>query len=134
MIAQELSSEEIRNEVQEVAQEHLSFKVDGYVCTAAMVYDVLLKAASEGISSAAACRDLDNVASGNTIREQLNEQLNFDELKELEQELNQALAARFPRQIGKSRLQVAIDGHDEPYYSIYGLWSLMRDRGRTMAT
>jgi len=116
MIMQELSAEEIRNEVQEIAQEHLSLKVEGYICTTEMVYDILLKAASEGISIAAACGDLENVASGNTIREQLNEQLSIEQLKEHEKEINQALAARLPQQISQSRLEAAIDEHDEPYY------------------
>ena len=51
MIAQnELKAEEIRMMMQEVAQEHLPFEADGYICTGEMIYDVLMKAATDGIS------------------------------------------------------------------------------------
>lgn len=117
MIAQkELSAEEIRMTMQEVAQEHLPFEADGYVCTSEMIYDVLMKAASEGISLDAACRDLADSATGNTIREIINEQLNVEQLREYEDKINAALQDRAPEQIFKKKLEAAIDEHDEPFY------------------
>ena len=117
MIAQnELKAEEIRMTMQEVAQEHLPFAADGYICTSEMIYDVLMKAATEGISVDAACRDLEQSASGNTIREVINEQMSVAQLRQHEAELNAALAARIPKQIRSRRLEAAIDEHDEPFY------------------
>ena len=46
---QELTAEDIRQTLQAVAQEHLPFEADGYICTSEMIYDVLMKAALEGI-------------------------------------------------------------------------------------
>lgn len=117
MIAQnELKAEEIRMTMQAVAQEHLPFAADGYTCTSEMIYDVLMKAASEGISIDAACRDLEQSVTGNTLREVLNEQMRAEQLRQHEAELNAALAARLPKQIQACGLEAAMDEHDEPFY------------------
>ncbi|MCX7852471.1 MAG: hypothetical protein N2383_06765, partial [Caldilineales bacterium] len=81
---QELTAQDIRELMQAVCQEYLPLEADGYICTSAMLYDVLMKAASEGISIDAVCRDLERSASGNRIRELLNEQLDVKQLKEIE--------------------------------------------------
>ncbi len=117
MIAQdELSAEEIRMTMQEVAQEHLPFAAAGYLVTEEMIYDVLMKAATEGISLDAACRDLETSAAGNTIREILNEQLAAEQLRQYEADINAALGDRLPKQIRQKKLEAAIDEHDEPFY------------------
>jgi putative transposase len=117
MIAQkELNAEEIRMTMQEVAQAHLPFEVDGYVCSREMLIDVLMKAATEGISLDAACRDLADSATGNTIRTILNAQLAVEQLRAYEADINAALQDRVPEQIRKQKLEAAIDEHDEPFY------------------
>lgn len=117
MIAQnELKAEEIRMTMQAVAQEHLPFAADGYTCTSEMIYDVLMKAATEGISIDAGCRDLEQSVTGNTLREVLNAQMSTEQLRRHEAELNAALSARLPKQIRACRLEAAIDEHDEPFY------------------
>ena len=113
---QELTAQDIRQTMQSVGQEHLSLEADGYVCTTDMLFDVLMKAASERISIDAVCRELENSASGNRIRELLNEQLTAKTLNQHENEINAALAARLPRQLLTSKVKAAIDEHDEPYY------------------
>ena len=60
----ELSAHDVRQEVQAIAQTHLPLAVAGYKSSSEMMYDVLMKAASEGISIDAACRDLVGSASG----------------------------------------------------------------------
>lgn len=82
-----------------------------------MLYDVLMKAASEGISIDAACRDLDETVGANTICELLNAQLNTEELEKLEREMNAALSAQLPTQVQMSGVDAAIDEHDEPCYA-----------------
>ena len=113
---QELTAQDIRDLMQTICQEHLPLEAEGYICTSEMLYDVLMKAASEGISIDAACRDLVQSASGNRIREVLNEQLDVKRLKQLEDQINQALAARLPQQLQVRGLEAAIDEHDEPFY------------------
>jgi putative transposase len=118
MITQkELSAQEIRETMQAVSQEHLPLQADGYISTSAMLCDVLLKAASEGISIDAVCRDLEDCASANTIRELLNQQLSAEQLRQHEDEINNALAARLPQALLDHGVEAAIDEHDEPCYS-----------------
>lgn len=113
---QELTAQDIRKTMHDVAQEHLPLEADGYISTREMLYDVLMKAASEGISIDAACRDLENTASGNRIRELLNGQLSPEQLRQHEDEINQALASRLPWQLRAHGVEAAIDEHDEPFY------------------
>ena len=113
---QELTAQDIRETMQAVGQEHLSLEAEGYVCTGAMLYDVLMKAASENISIDAACRDLEHSASGNRIRELLNEQVSVESLRQYEERINAALVAHIPQQIQSCSIQAAIDEHDEPFY------------------
>ncbi|MCB0075395.1 MAG: hypothetical protein KDE20_28260, partial [Caldilineaceae bacterium] len=63
----ELTAQDIRETMQAVSQEHLSLEANGYVCTSEMLFDVLMKAASENISIDAACRDLEQSGSANRI-------------------------------------------------------------------
>lgn len=113
----ELTAQDIRETMQSVSQEHLRLQASGYSCTSEMLYDVLMKAASENISIDAACRDLEQSASGNRIREHLNEQLSVEQLEQYEQRINEALASRLPQQLQSGRVEAAIDEHDEPCYA-----------------
>jgi len=113
----ELTAQDIRETLQTTSQAHLPLEANGYTCTSAMLYDVLMKAASENISIDAACRDLEQSASGNRIRELLNEQLCVEQLDEYEQQINEALASRLPEQLRTRRVEAAIDEHDEPCYA-----------------
>jgi putative transposase len=112
----ELTAQDIRETMQSVSQEHLPLEANGYVCTSTMLYDVLMKAASENISIDAACRDLENSASGNRVRELLNEQLSTEKLDLYETQINEALASQLPHQLLSRPVEAAIDEHDEPFY------------------
>lgn len=57
---------------------------------------------------------LERTATGNTIREILNEQLSVGQLRQHGESINRALCARMPAQIEKHRLEAAIDAYDEP--------------------
>lgn len=51
MIAQnKLKAEEIRVAMRKVAEDHLPFVADGYICSSKMIYAVFMKIATEGIS------------------------------------------------------------------------------------
>jgi hypothetical protein len=113
---QELTAQDIRESMQSVAQEQLPLSADGYKCTSEMLYDVLMKAASENISIDAVCRDLESSASANRVRELLNEQLDAEKLSEHERQINEALAERLPAQLQTKGVEAAIDEHDEPFY------------------
>lgn len=95
---------------------YLPLEASGYECTTEMVLDVLIKAAATQQTIECVCNELDGMVSGETIRSYLNEQIKVDDLCDLEQRVNQALVAELPRRLWKTKLQVAIDLHDEPFY------------------
>jgi hypothetical protein len=116
ILSEHVNGQDLRQTVQAVSQATLPFEADGYKCTTEMVYDVLLKAASDGISIEAACQDMPHVVDGNTIRAVRNDHLDIAQRRVHEQELNQALARAWPAQLQSKQLEGAIDIHDEPFY------------------
>lgn len=112
----ELTADEVRRLALEVMERHLKLKVSGYKCDSDMLYNVLLKAAAEGMSIEAVCQELDGLAASNTLRVQLNRALNVKDLKQHEQGMNEALAEWIPVALFQRRLELAMDTHDEPFY------------------
>ena len=111
-----LTDEDTRQEALERLTTYFPLQVSGYECTAETVFDVLVKAAVTGQTIEAVCNELDDMVDGETIRGYLNEQVSLDDMQSLERQVNQALVAGLPRRIWKSKLEIAIDLHDEPFY------------------
>jgi putative transposase len=111
-----LTAENVRQAVLNTLQEHLTLETEGYRCTTDMMLNVLLKAAVDRSSLDAACAELEQVASSNRLREQLNQALDVADLRQHEGELNAALASTIPSHLTRSGLQIAMDWHDEPFY------------------
>jgi hypothetical protein len=111
-----LTDEDTRHEAIARLGTYFPFEITGYDCTAEMVYDVLVKAAMTGQTIETVCNDLADMVDGETIRGYLNEQVRTDDLHRLEQQVNQALVAGLPRRLRKTKLELAIDLHDEPFY------------------
>jgi hypothetical protein len=112
----ELKAEDIRAYTLKLLKDHIKLDVAGYVCTTEIILDVLVKASAESSSIEAASNDLKDAADSNTIREYLNTVLDIKELREQESEMNAALAECIPESMPKTKVEVAIDFHDEPFY------------------
>ncbi len=112
----ELTAEDVRQAVLKTLNEHLSLETEGYCCTTEMTLNVLLKAAVDNSSLEAACAELEQVAASNTLREQLNNELDVADLRQHEGELNAALASAIPDHLSRTGVEIAIDWHDEPFY------------------
>jgi hypothetical protein len=112
----ELTAENVRQAVQNTLKDHLTLETKGYRCTTEMTLNVLLKAAVDRSSVEAASAELEQVVSGNRLREQLNQALDVGDLRQHECELNAALASAIPVHLTRSGLDIAIDWHDEPFY------------------
>src|SRR5687767_10089290 len=93
-----LKAEDVRQMTEHVMREQLSLEVQGYKCTTAMVCNVLMKAAVEGMSVDSICGDLQGVTGSNTIREHLNTILDVCELRRHECEMNAAMESCIPRE------------------------------------
>ena len=90
-------------------------KDHGWLCTAAVVWSVVLRAAARMISVFAACRDLANAPSAQAVFNALEDGLPRT-LKVLEKRLNWALTSSWPRRLQRRCWQIAIDWHLVPYY------------------
>jgi hypothetical protein len=90
-------------------------KDHGWKCTAAMVLNVVLRAAARSISISAACRDLARAPSDQALITALDEGLPKTP-SVLERRLNEALTGQLPRRWTRRRWEVAIDWHLTPYY------------------
>jgi len=90
-------------------------KDHGWLCKAAVVWNLLLRAAARSISIAAACGDLSGSPCGQAIVNALEDGLPRT-LPVLERRLNEALTAALPRRVLKRSWEVAIDWHLSPYY------------------
>jgi putative transposase len=92
----------------------LRLEYEGTKCTASTLYQVLLIAAARVVSIFAACHDLADAPSDQTIRNALAATL--PEIGELERRLNLALATKLPKALRRKARTVAIDLTLIPYH------------------
>jgi len=111
-----LTDETTRQEAIERLGSYLPLQANGYECSTETVLDVLLKAATNQQTIETVCNNLDQMVDGETIRGYLNAQIRVDNLHSLEQDINRALVAGLPRRLWKTKLHIAVDFHDEPFY------------------
>lgn len=112
----ELSAQEVLQHTQELLEEKLSLKADGYKCTTDDLFKVLVGVAATRSTLEAVCAELVGTPDPQTLRGYFNDQLRVEDLPELEAQLNAALAAEVPRHVRRHAQEVAIDYHDRPYY------------------
>jgi hypothetical protein len=90
-------------------------KDHGWLCTASVVWNVVLRAAARMTSPYAACRDLSEGPSGWSVFCSLTDGLPKT-LKVLERKLNESLTGHLTRAMRRRAWKVAIDWHLVPYY------------------
>lgn len=112
----ELSAPEVLQHAVSTLQEHVPLHADGYKCTTVDLFNILVGVAANKGTIESVCADLAGTPDPQTIRGYCNDQLRVEELPELEQRLNAALAAEVPRRVHRHTQEVAIDYHDRPYY------------------
>ena len=111
-----LRAQEVLQHAQDLLEEKLPLRAEGYKCTTDDLFKVLLGVAATKSTLEAVCAELVGTPDPQTIRGYLNEQLRVEDLPVLEAQLNAALAAEVPRQVRRQSQEVAIDYHDRPYY------------------
>jgi len=92
----------------------LRLKYEGTKCTASTLLQVLLMAAARVVSVYAACRDLADAPSDQTMRNAMAAALPLP--PELERRLNRALVTELPRALRRKARMVAIDLTLIPYH------------------
>jgi putative transposase len=92
----------------------LRLEYKGTKCTGGTVISILLIAAARVVSIFAACRDLADAPSDQTIRDAIEESL--PPIPELEGRLNRALATDLPKALRRKSRMIAIDLTLIPYH------------------
>lgn len=92
----------------------LRLEYEGTKCTASTVLQVLLIAAARVVSIFAACRDLADAPSDQTIRNALAASL--PEIAQLQRRLNLSLAKKLPKALRRKARMIAIDLTLIPYH------------------
>ncbi|MFZ0255981.1 MAG: transposase [Gammaproteobacteria bacterium] len=110
----QLTDQKVLHYAEELLEANLPLEADGYCCTTADLLDVLLAVAVNQGTVESVCADLMGTPDPETIRRYFNEQLVVDDLAQLEQGFNAALAAQIPSRVKRRRCELAIDFHDRP--------------------
>ncbi len=92
----------------------LKLEYEGTKCTASTLLQVLLIAAARTVSIFAACRDLADAPTDQTIRNALEASL--PEILELERRLNRSLCTNLPKALFRKSRRIAIDLTLIPYH------------------
>jgi putative transposase len=92
----------------------LRLKYEGYKCNGSVLLQILLIAAARVVSLFAACRDLADAPSDQTVRDALRTTL--PEIAELERRLNLALVTNVPKALRRKPRVIAIDLTLIPYH------------------
>jgi putative transposase len=121
-----LSDRKVLQHAYQGLKDHLPLQADGYKCNSQDLAYALLGVAANGGSLQAVCQEWAGSPNPETIRTYFKEQLRREDLPELEQRMNAALAAQIPARLFSGPQEVAIDFHDRPYYGkqsqAEGLW------------
>jgi hypothetical protein len=121
-----LTEQQVLDHARAGLEEHLPLKAEGSKCSTEDLLNVLLAVGVNGGTIESVCADLVGTPNPETVRQYLNEQLTVEDLHDLEQSLNAALAAQLPSRVWRQAQDVAIDLHDRPYYGTTsqeaGLW------------
>ena len=121
-----LTDMDVLEQARDVLTEHLPLEADGYVCTGADLWQILLGASAKQGTIHSMCQSMEDAPSDATVRGYLNEQLTDEKMHEIEKQMNAALASQIPKPVFKRARDTAIDYHEQAYYGktpqAQGLW------------
>jgi len=110
-----ISSQEVHQWTLDWLLQAKLLKDHGWLCTAVVVWNIVLRAAARCVSISAACRDLTAAPSDQAVMSALEDGLPKT-LSVLERRLNDALTGDLPRHMRRRCWKLAIDLHLSPYY------------------
>lgn len=107
-----LTDEQAFEEIIACLEKNIPVDTQG-VCNQRTIFEILTRAASTGDSIENTCRILQDVPCGKNIRYHLEK---YNDMNELENQLNKAIQAHLPPRIVKGKQSIAIDFNLIPYY------------------
>ena len=121
-----LTDMDVMEQARDVMTEYLPLEADGYVCTGADLWQILLGVSAKQGTIHSVCQSMEDAPSDATVRGYLNEQLTVEKMGEVEKQMNAALASQIPLPVFKRARDTAIDYHEQAYYGkapqAQGMW------------
>jgi hypothetical protein len=121
-----LTDEDVMKHARDVLSAHMPLQGSDLVCTGTDLLQILLGVSAKKGTVHSMCESLESAPSDTTVRSYLNEQLTMENLKEIEEQINQALASQIQRRVFKRPRETAMDYHEQAYYGktaqTKGLW------------
>ncbi len=109
-----ITKDEVHGYANHWLKKSLKLEYEGTKCTASTLLQILLIAAARTVSIFAACRDLTDAPTDQTIRNALAASL--PEILELERRLNRSLCTHLPKALFRKSRRIAIDLTLIPYH------------------
>ena len=109
-----ITKDEVHGYANHWLKKSLKLEYEGTKCTASTLLQILLIAAARTVSIFAACRDLTDAPTDQTIRNALAASL--PEILELERRLNRSLCTHLPKALFRKSRKIAIDLTLIPYH------------------
>ena len=109
-----ITKDEVHGYANDWLSSALKLEYQGTKCTASTLLQVLLIAAARTVSIFAACRDLADAPTDQTIRNALEASL--PDISELERRLNRSLCSHLPKALFRKSRRIAIDLTLIPYH------------------
>jgi putative transposase len=107
-------SQDVQQHAAHLMETHLPLTDYSATCTVAVILHVLFTAAARLLSVSAACADLDQAPSDETMRKAVLATL--PQYAQLQKDVNRALVGDLPKSLRKREQRLAIDLHLVPYY------------------
>jgi putative transposase len=106
----------------------LPLEADGYCVRSETLYDILIGIADNRGTAESVCAELAGAPDPETIRRYFREQFTVEQAPDLQQSINDGLAANWPKKLRRGGpVEVAFDFHNRPYYGKQkqeeGLWA-----------
>lgn len=121
-----LTDREVLDQARTELLEHLPLEADGYLCTPAALWNVLLGVAAQAGTLEQVCQDLPGAPTAVAVRGYVHAQWRAEDLPWLERQFNRLLAAQLPDRARRGARDLACDFHDQAYYGkteqTRGLW------------
>ena len=109
-----ITKDEVHGYANHWLDKSLKLEYAGTKCTASTLLQILLIAAARTVSIFAACRDLADAPTDQTVRNALEASL--PEISELERRLNRSLSTNLPKALFRKSRRIAIDLTLIPYH------------------
>jgi putative transposase len=112
-----LNDEKVLRQAKKTLGIYLPLEADGYYVTSDTLYDILIGIATNRGTTESVCAELAGAPDPETIRGYFRKQFTVEQLADLQQSINDGLAANWPKKLRRGGpIEVAFDFHDRPYY------------------